>query len=147
MVDVKKGGIKYKEGDRISLPTMDPDISEYKAYIVAWFKVIMMVQACYENSLYILQGQLETTCLVYKTKRSVSVNGKCISKFENILSELLYQLLLIKATSDILSIRAEKSGHVYKNQQFDISNLIIIVKIHQCLCKSSPNLFLFLFAA
>ena len=43
MVDVKKGGIKYKEGDRISLPTMDPDISEYKAYIVAWFKVIMMV--------------------------------------------------------------------------------------------------------
>ena len=42
-VDVKKGGIKYKEGDRISLPTVDPDISEYKAYIVAWFKVIMMV--------------------------------------------------------------------------------------------------------
>ena len=38
----KRGGIKYKEGDRISLPTMDADINEYKACIVIWLEVIMM---------------------------------------------------------------------------------------------------------
>ena len=45
-MDVKKewgqGGVKYKEGDRISLPTVDPDISKYKTYIVTCLKVIMM---------------------------------------------------------------------------------------------------------
>ena len=45
-VDVKKewgrDGVKYKEGDRTSLPTVDPDINEYKTYIVTWLKVIMM---------------------------------------------------------------------------------------------------------
>ena len=41
-MDVKKWGIKYKEGDRISFPTMNPDINEYKTYIVTWHNVIMM---------------------------------------------------------------------------------------------------------
>ena len=45
-VDVKnewgRGGVKYKEGDRISLPTVDPDINEYKTYTVTWLKIIMM---------------------------------------------------------------------------------------------------------
>ena len=45
-MDVKKewgqGGVKYKEGDRISLPTVDPDINKYKTYIVTCLKVIMM---------------------------------------------------------------------------------------------------------
>ena len=41
-VDVKKWGIKYKEGDRISFPTMNPDINKYKTYIVIWHKIIMM---------------------------------------------------------------------------------------------------------
>ena len=37
-----RGGVKYKEGDRISLPTVDPDINEYKTYTVTWLKIIMM---------------------------------------------------------------------------------------------------------
>ena len=41
-VDVKKWGIKYKEGDWTSLPTMDPDINEYKTYIVTLLRVTMM---------------------------------------------------------------------------------------------------------
>ena len=38
-VDVKKWGIKYTEGDWTSLLTMDPDINEYKTYIVTLLKV------------------------------------------------------------------------------------------------------------
>ena len=42
-VDVKKWGIKYKEGDRISFPTMNLDI---KLIIVTWHKIVLMTLEC-----------------------------------------------------------------------------------------------------
>ena len=41
-VNFKKWGIKCKEGDRISFPTMNPDVNECKTYTVTWHKIIMM---------------------------------------------------------------------------------------------------------
>ena len=45
-MDVKKWGIKYKEGDRISFSTMNPDINEYKTYIVTWHEIVMITLEC-----------------------------------------------------------------------------------------------------